>query len=789
MPDSRDSGKRKKKKPSQSVRKAPPPPPPSKNGLWLGLALGSAAVILVVGGLVAFKLLRPKKEAAEPPQQIAAAPPQKAAEEAPPKSTPPAEPPPAPKPEPKPAPPPKKPAPPSPVVALARPAARKAKPSVVKLRVPDQAAQDKAEKEIKETYKEDYAKRRMEDHLALAVKLLQPGRENRRDPALWFVLLREARDAAVRAEKPRLMVEAVDEIDKWFIIDAYTMKLQILRAMIDAGGDTVARAVKKTALSQVEEARAEDNYDVALRMLDVAEAAARKDKNDKLLDKQLAAIAESRHETKSAQEVYRTVTTAREKLRQTPNDAGANLVVGRHACFAQGLWDEGLPILAKGGDDADAVLARRDLAPPRSIKDQIGAGDGWWGLSRKLTGRLQRNVEERAFAWYELVQPVAEAEDKKRLTERMQDVLRSRAAHIPRLLPGSFFGRAPEDRILLLREGGGNRRSEEAIERGLQWLALHQTKSGKWSNHAFHLGNKKCNCSEQGDPFDIAGTAFGLLPFLGAGETAKRGRYKETVQRGLTYLMGQQKPEGKFSDHMYENALATTAICEAYGLTKSPQYLARAQAAVNFIVNAQDSGGSWGYSPRIKGDTSITGWQFSALKAAYYAGLSVPSATFARAGLFLDEVADPNGLGYGYNTRGSLRATTAVGLMCREYLGWWPSHPGLVKGMAPVLAPENFVTKDKPSIYFLYYATQVMHHAGGEEWEKWNTKVRELLIETQDAGTTAGHEHQKGSWSPRGDDYAKQGGRMMYTSLALLTLEVYYYSVPLNGYGKAVLRD
>lgn len=791
MSDSHDSRPRQRKKTIKSAKRVAPPPPPPANRLWLGVALGSAAIILVVGGLVIFRLMRPKKEAPAAPEQVASVPAPKAAVDAPkPDPKPAPEAPPAPKKAPPPAPvAKKKPAPPPSSPTLARPAARKAKPPIVKLRVPDQAAQDKAEKEIKETYKDDYAKHKQDDYLALAVKLLQPGRETRTDPAAWFVLLREARDAAARAKKSRLVVEAIDEIDKWFLIDAFGMKFQHLNAMIVAGDDAAARAVKKTALSQFEEARLADNYEVALRMLDLAETAARKDKLDKSLETQLAAIAESRNETKKAQEVYRVVTATREKLRQMPNDPGANLVVGRHLCFSQGLWDEGLPILAKGKDE-DAELARRDLTPPKSIKEQIAAGDGWWAVSKKLIGREQRNLQERAFAWYELVQPVAEAEDKVRLAERMMEVLQARAARIPRLLPGSFFGRAPEDRILLLREGGGTRESEEAVRRGLEWLALHQTPSGKWSNHAFHtIGKKKCNCSEPGQQFDVAGTAFGLLPFLGAGQTPKRGRYAQTVKRGLLYLIKQQKPEGKFSDNMYENALATTAMCEAGGMTKSDQYLASAQAAVRFIVNAQHSGGSWGYSPGTEGDTSVTGWQFSALKAAYYAGVSVPATTFARAGLFLDQVADPAGLGYGYKTPGSGRATTAVGLMCREYLGWWPSHPGLVKGMAPVLAPQNFVTKEKPNIYFLYYATQVMHHAGGEEWEKWNTKVRNLLVETQDHGTTPGHEHQKGSWSPRGDDYAVQGGRLMYTSLALLTLEVYYYSVPLNGYGRAVLRD
>src|SRR5262249_56847063 len=113
----------------------------------------------------------------------------------------------------------------------------------------------------------------------------------------------------------------------------------------------------------------------------------------------------------------------------------------------------------------------------------------------------------------------------------------------------------------------------------------------------------------------------------------------------------------------------------------------------------------------------------------------------------------------------------------------------VAKGLAQLLRPENFVTKQRPSIYFIYYATQVMHHAGGDAWEGWNPKTRDLLLELQDQGDTPGREHQKGSFSPTGDEYAAQGGRLMFTSLALLTLEVYYYHIPLNGFGHAVLLE
>jgi hypothetical protein len=543
----------------------------------------------------------------------------------------------------------------------------------------------------------------------------------------------------------------------------------------------------KSALSQVDVALDAENFPVALRLLDVAEEYARKVKKPD--EAQIAKIASRRRRVQTYEKQYKDVVAAREKLKGAPDDRIANLTVGRHLCMFLGRWDEGLPLLAKGGDAEPAPLAREDLKPPADVQAQVSVGDGWWLLAEGQLGRLKRNLMERAMAWYELAVPSVAGETQGRLINRTVQVLKSRASRIPKLMPGSFFGRENlESRTVLLREGGGNMHSEEAVANGLEWLAKHQFKGGPWATDGFARAGK-CTCGEPGQKFDVAGTAFGILPFLGAGETQMTGRYRQKVWLGLRFLMTQQKPEGKFSDNMYENALATIALCEAYGQTKDKRLFGPAQQAVRFIASAQHSGGSWGYSPGAKGDTSVSGWQFSALKAGHFAGLAVPGEPFLRMGSFLDEVADPSLLGYGYNQRGAGRATSATGLLCREYLGLSPQHPILAKGIANLLQPGNFVTKEKPSIYFIFYATQVMHHAGGTAWETWNPKVRDLLIELQDKGDMEGRQHQKGSWSPSGDEWATQGGRLMFTSLALLTLETYYYHVPLNGYGSAVLLE
>lgn len=88
-------------------------------------------------------------------------------------------------------------------------------------------------------------------------------------------------------------------------------------------------------------------------------------------------------------------------------------------------------------------------------------------------------------------------------------------------------------------------------------------------------------------------------------------------------------------------------------------------------------------------------------------------------------------------------------------------------------------------MYYIYYATQVMHHVGGDRWEKWNlgesgrAGMRETLLKLQDDSALA-----KGSWDPRGDAHGDAGGRIMKTSLCLLTLEVYYRHLPLYRRGE-----
>lgn len=379
------------------------------------------------------------------------------------------------------------------------------------------------------------------------------------------------------------------------------------------------------------------------------------------------------------------------------------------------------------------------------------------------------------------------------------------------LVPGGFAAReSAATRQRMLTREGGNAESEAAVARALEWLAKHQAREGYWALDRFqdnHLEDEQkgsCNCDGGGAHNHIAGTAFGLLPFLGAGlthqtEGKEMHNYTKTIAAGLNYLLAMQKNDGAFvaaprdRNHphfMYAHGLATVAICEAASMAPRDERLRdAAQKAVFFIVRAQHSGGGWRYRPGETGDTSVTGWQVMALQSGKMAGLVVPRANFEKADQFLDSVQYKDGGGYGYfQERPSSEeeiikepTMTAVGLLCRQYINpleWSPRREGMIKGIAR-LSKAGPDPRNEMNIYYYYYATQVLHHVGGDVWKDWNGKMRDLLVAKQDKGNTPGRAHQRGSWSPAGDHWGKAGGRLMMTSLACLTLEVYYRHLPL----------
>jgi hypothetical protein len=340
----------------------------------------------------------------------------------------------------------------------------------------------------------------------------------------------------------------------------------------------------------------------------------------------------------------------------------------------------------------------------------------------------------------------------------------------------------------------GSRATESSVESALKWLVAHQNRDGSWSwNHT--PGDK---CSGYANPGDkqskMGATGLALLPFLGAGYTHQDGKYKDTVRKGIEYLVGKMivqnnagrlfEANGANHEHMYCHGIATCALAEAFGMTNDYRLKAPAQLAVNYIVQAQhpDNGG-WLYTPRAGGDTSVVGWQVMALKSAILSHLNVPGKVKPLANKWLDAVQwgvpeEGYGIGafYGYrqpNDRPNAGATTAIGILCRNYLGAQKGDPGLQKGVEAISAAGL----SNGNMYHNYYAAQVMFQNDGPDgpmWKKWNKEMIDLFVNSQ---VKAGKD--RGSWYFDGGGHgAKAGGRVYCTAMAAMTLEVYYRYLP-----------
>jgi hypothetical protein len=394
--------------------------------------------------------------------------------------------------------------------------------------------------------------------------------------------------------------------------------------------------------------------------------------------------------------------------------------------------------------------------------------------------------------------------DSVNLTLRSARFVRSQVGGLPAvstaaIVPAeAFSGRAARVRGNELASGRGTPQpqTEEAIERGLAFLARHQKPDGRWSLQGFP--------EEAQLATDTAATALALIAFQGAGYSHREFQYKDVVKGGLDYLLKNQRSDGDLfvplddasnrSVWLYSHSLAAIALCEAYGMTQDPGLREPAQRAIDFIAASQDiEHGGWRYSPAVGSDTSVTGWMMMALKSGELAGLNVSRQTYARINAWLDGAqqsrAEPHL--YRYNPfapdtpqqrhgRRASKTMTSVGLLMRLYGSWKRDNANMTRGarfLADNLPAIGTTADPQRDTYYWYYATQVMAHMGGEYWQAWSGRLYPLLVDSQvREGPLAG------SWDPQTpipDRWGPHAGRLYVTTMNLLSLEVQYRKLPL----------
>jgi hypothetical protein len=353
---------------------------------------------------------------------------------------------------------------------------------------------------------------------------------------------------------------------------------------------------------------------------------------------------------------------------------------------------------------------------------------------------------------------------------------------------------------------GGTEASEAAVRLGLDWLARHQAGDGHWGPDCLHLAPQgRCRapqpCSGGGSGHRIAQTSLAILAFQAAGHyDFNDNEYSARVKRGLDWLLQNQRADGCFLDlgrgalspNMYEHGIATFALADACEMADSSdrepadRYRQAAQKAIRFIQYSQHNDGGWRYTDEreLPSDTSVSGWQVLAMKAAKRAKIvAVNPECVAKVEDFFKrcEMPQPGRTGYMPGHAPS-DATTGVGMLVHEFILEKPDSP-LVQAGAKYLAGEaqrawkgeaarkpRFAARSG-NFYTWYNCTLAMFLAGGEPWKQWNDVVRDHLVALQHRVPES---CANGSWWDPDDEYSLEGGRIYSTALAALTLEVYY---------------
>jgi squalene cyclase len=291
-------------------------------------------------------------------------------------------------------------------------------------------------------------------------------------------------------------------------------------------------------------------------------------------------------------------------------------------------------------------------------------------------------------------------------------------------------------------------RNQQAVERGLEFLAARQNPDGSWySNVGFKLNDtyQVTNDEEQqrrAGGGHVGVTALACMSFMAGGNLPGRGKYGRNIEAGLEYILDSVKEDGYITDNgtrMYSHAFATLFLAEIYGMTHRKDVQVKLQMAVDLIVKSQNKWGSWRYLPFAPdSDMSITVCQIMALRAARNIGIRVPRSTIDRAIQYVLRSAfrtGPQRGGFKYQLREDQPTRTsfpltAAGIATLHGAGVY-SHDLIEEGL-DYLKREFDSLADLRDHYFFfyghYYAVQAMYIAGGRHWDWYWPRIQSQLV-------------------------------------------------------------
>lgn len=306
-------------------------------------------------------------------------------------------------------------------------------------------------------------------------------------------------------------------------------------------------------------------------------------------------------------------------------------------------------------------------------------------------------------------------------------------------------------------------RLEESVDRGLAFLALLQEKDGSWQASGYK---------------HPAVTALAVMAFLSAGHVPGEGPYQANVEKGIRWVLAQQRPDGIFStlewDEMYQHGICTMMLCEVAAMADAKlakEIKPKLEKAIQRILESQltqsQHKGGWRYRfVSNDADISVTGWQILALRAARNLGCDVPAQRIELAMQFVQQCHDPRSGGFTYQpgTQVTL-ACTGTSILALELCGKERHHAraALKAGSYLLKTPLRL---DEPHFYYtVYYCAQAMFQLGNNYWLVYRPQLHQALLDSQ---------QRNGGWLTNdslGSSYS--------TAMAILALTVEYRLLPI----------
>ena len=141
--------------------------------------------------------------------------------------------------------------------------------------------------------------------------------------------------------------------------------------------------------------------------------------------------------------------------------------------------------------------------------------------------------------------------------------------------------------------------TKAAIERGLQYLQKTQERTGSWDQLVGYKLNSDYETVDNRPLPHVGVTALACISFLAGGHLPDRGKYGETITKGLDHVLSCAQDDGNITENgarMYSHAIATLAVSEAYAMTNDAALLPTVQNGARYSGSAMNPRtGGWRY--------------------------------------------------------------------------------------------------------------------------------------------------------------------------------------------------